>query len=153
MANEVSPKYEKYAEGYTKRLRAKDPNLRAKAARMVGEYGVADAIPQLVDMAQNDPDPTVRENASYALGMFAAFRDAIHSTNPDDGEEAVAAISRMVATGETGKMAEEGESSGSSGGGGPLLIGLSVLLAVLIAANAAVFFLLGDSAAPGPGGE
>ncbi|MEM6283807.1 MAG: HEAT repeat domain-containing protein [Chloroflexota bacterium] len=144
-----SPKYEKYVEGYTRYLRSKDVGKRRKGARMVGELGADGAIETLLDLAKNDPDPQVRRNATYSLGMFVAFRDAMESDDDDLRDEAEDALIRVVETGQIGKI------GGKQKGGAPgwLVPVLSVLLVVLIAGNAVVFLGLVPGMEPDGGGS
>ena len=50
----------------------KDPNasLRAAAARMIGESGIKESVDRLVALLQSDPEPKVRKDAAYALGLI-----------------------------------------------------------------------------------
>ncbi len=135
----VSRKYQKYADGYTKRLKSKRTEQRRKAARMVGELGVEGAIPQLIEMMNNDPDEQVRQNARYALGMFAAFNNAV--TNPDEAtrSEAISAVQKMFETGDIGKEPSLPDATLRN-----ILFGLSGLLVLLVIANLALLLLAGD---------
>lgn len=49
-----------------------DPNasLRAAAARLIGESGIKESVNRLVVLLQSDPEPTVRKDAAYALGLI-----------------------------------------------------------------------------------
>jgi hypothetical protein len=60
-----------------KQLSAKDPKTRRQAAAWLGEAGDPTAITALVQAYKNDPDPRVREDARYALGMFRKLEDAL----------------------------------------------------------------------------
>lgn len=60
-----------------KQLSAKDPKARRQAAAWLGEAGDPTAITALVQAYKNDPDPRVREDARYALGMFRKLEDAL----------------------------------------------------------------------------
>jgi hypothetical protein len=135
MAN-VSPKYETYAAGYTKHLKHPNVEKRRKAAKMVGELGVADAIPMLIKLADSDPDAQVRKNARYSLGMFAAFRDATASDNAEKRKAAEEALIGVVTELKVGKPAKP--SAGVLQG---WLVGLATLFVLLLGANA--FLLLG----------
>lgn len=142
MAN-VSPKYKKNAAGYTKHLKHKDVEKRRKAAKMVGELGVADAIPDLIWMMDKDPDEEVRKNARYSLGMFAAFRDATESDNPAKREAAAEALIGVMSDLNVGQPANP--SAGTLRG---VLIGLLVLFVVLVGGNAFVLFGLNNGQLP-----
>jgi HEAT repeat protein len=50
----------------------KDPNasLRAAAARLIGESGIKESVDRLVALLQSDPEPKVRKDAAYALGLI-----------------------------------------------------------------------------------
>jgi HEAT repeat protein len=50
----------------------KDPNasLRAAAARLIGESGIKESVDRLVALLQSDPEPKVRKDAAYALGLL-----------------------------------------------------------------------------------
>lgn len=50
----------------------KDPNanLRGTAARLIGESGIKESVTRLVAVLQTDPEPMVRKNAAYALGLL-----------------------------------------------------------------------------------
>jgi hypothetical protein len=139
MSSNISPKYQKNADGYTKWLNHKDVEKRRKAAMMVGELGVAQAIPELIELMENDPDKQVRQNARYSLGMFAAFRDAVESDNEDRQAEAASAVERLVRTAKIGKRANI-----SAARLRPIMMILTVLLVLLLAGNTAVLFLVGD---------
>ncbi len=141
-----SPKYTKKVDGYTKWLRNPDVKKRRKAARMVGELGAEHTIPQLQKMAATDPDSQVRSNALYALGMFAAARDALESDDPEEQDAAVAAIQRMTETGQIGKVAKQ-----PPGWIKPTRRALSVLLVVLLVGNGVLFFVNSDLSAEGFG--
>lgn len=142
MAN-VSPKYQKYAEGYSKHLKHKNPEKRRKAAQMVGELGVADAIPDLIWMMNKDPDPEVRKIARYSLGMFAAFRDATESEDAARREAAANALRGVVTDLAVGKAA-----SPSNGVLRGVLIGLVGLFVVLAGGNAFVLYGLNGGQLP-----
>lgn len=60
-----------------KQLSAKDPKARRQAAAWLGEAGDPTAITALVQTYKNDPDPRVREDARYALGMFRKLENAL----------------------------------------------------------------------------
>ncbi|MBL8156861.1 MAG: HEAT repeat domain-containing protein [Anaerolineae bacterium] len=60
-----------------KQLSAKDPKARREAAAWLGEAGDPTAITALVQAYKNDPDPRVREDARYALGMFRKLEEAL----------------------------------------------------------------------------
>jgi hypothetical protein len=60
-----------------KQLSAKDPKVRRQAAAWLGEAGDPTAITALAQAYKNDPDPRVREDARYALGMFRKLEDAL----------------------------------------------------------------------------
>lgn len=149
---EMSPKYKKYAQGFTKHLRHPDVEKRRRAARMVGELGAAEAIEKLLDMAENDPDPIVRKNATYSLGMFAAFRNAMDSEDEARQDAAADAITRVMRTGQIGKPAKP-----ASAGLRRTLFSLVGVLVLLLAANAAVLLFTpmggigGDGSGAGTG--
>jgi HEAT repeat protein len=50
----------------------KEPNasLRAAAARLIGESGIRESVDRLVAVLQSDPEPKVRKDAAYALGLL-----------------------------------------------------------------------------------
>ena len=127
---EESPVYTQNVKNTLKNLRVSNVKQRREAARMAGELGIDKAIPKLVDLVENDKDKQVRDNAVYALGMFAAFRDAIESGDEYEQETAFEAIQHMVETGEIGKSAAITSSIVQLTQGG-----LGVLLALLIHAN------------------
>jgi hypothetical protein len=60
-----------------KQLSSKDPKVRRQAAAWLGEAGDPTAITALAQAYKNDPDPRVREDARYALGMFRKLEDAL----------------------------------------------------------------------------
>lgn len=60
-----------------KQLSAKDPKARREAAAWLGEAGDPTAITALVQAYKNDPDPRVREDARYALGMFRKLEESL----------------------------------------------------------------------------
>ncbi len=135
----ISPKYTKYVKGYTKYLRTKNVEKRRKGAMMVGELGAAETIERLIELAENDPDPIVRKNAKYSLGMFAAFKDAVESDDEERQDAALDSLSTVLSSGRIGKRARYS----------PRLLGriqllLGIALVVLLLANGAIFFLLGD---------
>lgn len=143
--NDVSlhPKYDKQVNGYSGWLKHKDPQKRAKAALMLGELGAAteDVIIQLIQLAENDKDPTVRKNAKYALGMFAALRDGL--ADPDRSEAVGAAYERVGVKMRLGKRAKY-----PAAFWGKLIGGLSGLLVLLIAANVGLWMLGGGAVPP-----
>lgn len=134
----ASPRYQKNAQGYTKWLRARDVEKRRKAARMVGELGVAEAdvIQRLTILARNDPDEIVRQNATYSLGMFAAFRDAMESEDDDVRDEAEAAVMAVYESGQIGKPARYSDKQLRI-----MLFSLVGVLVVLVGVNLAVLFV------------
>ena len=138
----ISPKYTKYVKGYSKYLYTKNVEKRRKGAMMVGELGAAETIERLVELAEKDPDPIVRKNAKYSLGMFAAFKKAVESGDEAKESAALELLSKVLASGRVGKRACYS----------PRLLGriqliLGVVLALLLVANVAVFFTLGASGA------
>lgn len=139
---DMSPKYQKAAQGYLAYLESDDVEKRRRAARMVGELGVAEAIERLVELAEDDSDAEVRRNARYSLGMFAAFRDAIESDDEDKQEKAARLLKQVMSRGRIGKKAKIAPKTL-----GRAMTALSVLLVVLLIANGAVF-LTGDGGLP-----
>lgn len=135
----MSARYEKRTAQVSKALRSKKPEHRRKAARLAGELGMADQIPALIALAEKDKDAEVRKNATYALGMFAAFRDAINSDDEARVDEAYDAVEKLAETGTIGKSVEKQAARLRNA-----LIGLSVLLVLLLAANVGVFLFLPD---------
>lgn len=134
-----SPKYTKKVDGYTQWLRNPDVKKRRKAARMVGELGADHTIPQLQKMAATDPDAQVRKNALYALGMFAAVRNALYSDDPDEQSAAIESIQHMTETGQIGKITKQPPRWIK-----PTRRALSALLVVLLVANGVLFFMNSD---------
>lgn len=64
-----------------KLLASKDVKARRQAARWLGEAGDPTAITSLSQAYKNDADPTVRENARYALGMFRKLEQELNGPN------------------------------------------------------------------------
>ncbi|MFZ4827293.1 MAG: HEAT repeat domain-containing protein [Phototrophicaceae bacterium] len=127
--------YEKQVSGYTKLLRSSDVKKRRKAAMMVGELGAAETITILVKMLKHDKDGQVRENARYALGMFAAFRDAIQAGGTL-ADEAVENVQRVVDTGTIGARARLSPSVMRS-----WMLRLGIVLIVLLMLNGGIYWL------------
>jgi HEAT repeat protein len=51
-------------------LRANDPKARSAGAQSLGELHVSEAVPDLISVAENDPDPGPRSHAVGALGRI-----------------------------------------------------------------------------------
>lgn len=136
MSEQPNPKYLKYAKGYAKNLRNPNVEKRRKAAAMIGELAIENpkVIEYLIHLEANDPDPIVRKNAAYSLGMFKALVNALESGD-EEAVEHLLAVQQKMAVGKRAKYP-------------PVLInrilmGLSALLALLVVANIAVFLLMG----------
>jgi len=56
-------------------LQASEPELRANAARRLGETGLSMVVPALMTALQREQDPGVRSVLVDALGAVAGFRD------------------------------------------------------------------------------
>jgi len=68
-----------------------DDMVRMRSARLVGELGVADAVPALVAMLRGDDDRGVRQAAAWALGKIggAEARGALREASESEGEQLV----------------------------------------------------------------
>ncbi|MFZ4814010.1 MAG: HEAT repeat domain-containing protein [Phototrophicaceae bacterium] len=138
MAQQESARYKKNVNTSMKLLNSNNTEKRREAAQMAGELGAAQAIPKLLQLMEKDPDPEVRANATYSLGMFAAFKAVIESDDEAAQNAAVGAITQMTQTGQIGKRATMPVALYRN-----LLYGLSALLVLLILGNVGVFFFLG----------
>lgn len=122
MAEENNGDYLEQIEGYLRRLSSEKAAVRREAAYQLGELAAGDALPDLIDLYKNDPDPSVRQAAAYALGMFRAVEEAINSGKQEKAE----ALLEAVEEGEIGHRADRG-------GALRTLLGLLLSLAVLVA--------------------
>ncbi len=61
-----------------------NPDIRAWSVDLLGRVGGDADIPKIVEMANDDADPRVRQEATAALGKYLRFRGG--------GEEVLAAI-------------------------------------------------------------
>lgn len=99
---------------------------RREAAYWLGEAAVGDAVPLLVELYKSDDDPSVREAAAYALGMFRAVEDALKRGQED---RVVRLLEQVEIEGKLGKRANKR-------GLARLLLGLTLSFALLAAAAA-----------------
>lgn len=114
---------------------------RIKAIEWLGNAAATDAIPALVDVYENDPDPKVRKAAADALGQFRALEEkASKSSNP---------LQVVAETQERAALYGHGNSSG--GTSRDWVVSSAVLTVLAIVLFAAAFLLGGQG--DGGGGE
>jgi hypothetical protein len=102
-------------------LASDDPAERREAAYWMGEAAVADAVPKLVDLYENDEDKSVRRAAGYALGMFRAVDESIKKGKD---QKVVKLLKQVEEKGKLGRRANKGGSM-------RLILGLLISLIVL----------------------
>lgn len=77
-----------------------DPSVRRRAAYVAGNLDASSLVPDLVDLARNEPDrPDLRVAAFVALGEIgspARFTDLVFLWNREDDPHALAAASRAI---------------------------------------------------------
>lgn len=122
MAEENNEAYLEQIDVNLQRLGSEKAAVRREAAYQLGELAAADALPELIDLYKNDPDPGVRKAAAYALGMFRAVENALDSGKREKAE----ALLEAVEEGEIGHRADRG-------GALRTLLGLILSLGVLVA--------------------
>jgi hypothetical protein len=86
-------------------LASDDPTERREAAYWLGEAAVADAVPKLVDLYENDENRSVRRAAGYALGMFRAVDTAIKRGKE---KKVVKLLKQVEEKGKLGRRANKG---------------------------------------------
>jgi len=78
------------------------PEIREWSVDLLGRVGCDDDIPQIVTMANDDPDAKVRQEATAALGKYVRFRDVSASVKAeikflrDETDEKVLRAREMV---------------------------------------------------------
>ena len=77
-----------------------DPSVRRRAAYVAGNLDAASLVPDLVEMARNEPDRTDLRVAAFVglseIGSPARFRDLVFLWNREDDPQALAAASRAI---------------------------------------------------------
>jgi hypothetical protein len=86
-------------------LASDDPAERREAAYWLGEAAVADAVPKLVDLYENDDNRSVRRAAGYALGMFRAVDRAMKRGKE---KQVVKLLKQVEEKGKLGRRANKG---------------------------------------------
>jgi hypothetical protein len=139
MAEENNEAYLEQIEVNLQRLGSEKAAVRREAAYQLGELAAADALPDLIDLYKNDPDPGVRKAAAYALGMFRAVENAIESGKREKAEALLEAV-------------EEGDVGHRSNRGSALrnLLGLLLSLALLVGLYFVLPGLLPNGGIPAP---
>lgn len=120
----------------TAKLLSRDAKERRNAAYWLGEAAVAEAIPRLVAIYENDPDSSVRKAAAYALGMFRAVEQNLEKGKE---EKVVKLLQQVEDEGRLGKRASKGK-----------WVTWIIFLLLLLAGLAAAYLIL---PAPSPEGE
>jgi len=77
-----------------------DPSVRKRAAYVAGNLGAASLVPDLVELARNEPDRTDLRVAAFVglgeIGSPARFTDLVFLWNREDDPQALAAASRAI---------------------------------------------------------
>jgi hypothetical protein len=103
MAEERNPLQQKIEKALID-LASPNAAKRRDAAYFMGEAAYDDAVPTLINLYQNDKNPSVRRAAAYALGQFRAIEIAMST-----GQQAtLTALLRQVEAGNVGRRADTG---------------------------------------------
>jgi HEAT repeat protein len=77
-----------------------DPSVRRRAAYVAGNLDAASLVPDLVELARNEPDRTDLRVAAFVglseIGSPARFTDLVFLWNREDDPQALAAASRAI---------------------------------------------------------